>query len=102
MKKLELKNLVIDKLERLADSKYKQFKTDTIYFDSEDSTITHMTYYGINICYKRIGGRVFLNYLDGRDMMYMINQIKKNDFYCYTMVENTRCKIRPKKNVDRK
>ena len=101
MKQLSLKNIIIEKIEKLAESKYKQFKTDTLYFENQDSSITHMTYYGINICYKRIGGRVFLNYLDGKEMMSIINQIKKNEFYCYTMIQNTRCKVRPKK-IDRK
>jgi hypothetical protein len=96
--KINLRDRVIRKFESLIEPKYDLLKTKKIYFDKTLGEISHVTTaQGFNIFVRHDGSRVFPRAIDGKELMDIIQCIKKNDIYTFIYTENQKCKVKPKK-----
>ena len=96
-KRLDLKQLAIDKLDKVAKIKFPIIKTDKIYFEKpigEISSIIRETSYQILI--RTNGTRVFPRAIDGKYLIQMINELQNNKFFGYIDHEGQKCKIKQK------
>lgn len=84
-KKINLKQITIEKFDSLIEDKYKLLKSDTIYFDKESGDIEMVTFRdGYNVFLKKGGYRIFPRAVNGKEFIDIINCIKENKFYSYT------------------
>ena len=95
--KLNIKSLVLSKFEKTLKDKYKLLKTDTIYFDSKSDIEFVTCSDGYNIFYKKHGGRIYPISISGKLILSLLDCLIDNNFYSYYNINDTKCKVRPKK-----
>ena len=96
--KINLRERVVKKFVSLIEPKYDLLKTKKIYFDKTQCEISYVTCVeGYNIFVRHDGSRVFPRAIDGKELMDIIQCVKKNDIYTYIYTENQKCKVKPKK-----
>lgn len=96
--RLNIKEKVIQKFESLLTPKYRLLSTDAIYFENFSGNISYVTCKdGYNIFVRKDGSRVFPRAIEGKDLMDLIQCLKKNNYFGYFYVENQRCKVKSKK-----
>lgn len=97
-RKLDLKSIVVKKLEEIVDKKYNLLKVKSIYFEKDGGIISHISITdGYNILISKNGTRIFPRAVNGHELIDMINCLKLNRFYGYiTDTDNKKYKIRPK------
>ena len=103
-KRLDLKQLCIDKLESTSLKKFPILKTNTIYFENpigEIMAISRQT--GVNntgqawnVLIRTNGSNVFPRAIDGKYLIKMIDYLQSNKFFGYIEHQGQKCKVRPK------
>jgi hypothetical protein len=103
-KRLDLKQLCIDKLESTSAKKFPILKTNKIYFEKPIGEITAIqketgnnnTGRSWNILIRSNGTRVFPRAVDGKYLIQMIAALQSNKFFGYIEHEGQKCKVKPK------
>jgi hypothetical protein len=97
-KRIDLKQLAIDRFNFLIKEKFKLLKTDTIWFENSEGEVSHASCRdGYNIFYRHNGTRVFPRAVKGKELVQIIESIKGDNFFGYLKIDNQRCKVRPKR-----
>ena len=98
-KRLDLKEIAMNKLEKLVQKKCNAIKTDNVWFETPVNDIMCANHkYGYFTFTQKSGTYVYSNAIKGKDLVNMIEQISSNSFFSY--VENTNgkfIKIRPRR-----
>lgn len=96
-RRIDFKQITIDKFDSLIKEKYKLLRTDTIYFEKENGDISSVTCSdGYNIFLRKAGYRIFPRAVNGKELLDIIQCIKDNKFYTYLKIKDQNCKVRPK------
>lgn len=97
-KNLDIKSIVIKKLEEIVEKKYSLLKVKAIYFEKDGGDISYISVSdGYNILIRKDGSRVFPRAVNGHELLDIINCLRLNRFYGYiTDADNKKYKIRPK------
>ena len=100
-KKFDIKDIAINKLEKLVKRKCLSIKVDNIWFDRPVGNIMCVNMkYGYITFAQKDGTYLYINSIKGKDIVNMIDQIKSNNFFSYTETKTSvlrSLKIRPKK-----
>lgn len=81
-KRMNIRQIIIEKFDLLIEEKYKLLKSDTIYFDKESGEIESVNFRdGYNVFFKKGGWRIFPRAINGKEFLDIINCIKNNKFY---------------------
>jgi len=96
-RRIDLKQVAIDKFNSLIKDKYKLLKSDTIYFEKEKGEISLVTCAdGYNIFVRKNGSRVFPRAVVGKELLDIIDCVKNDKFFTYIKIKEQNCKVRPK------
>jgi len=101
-KRLDLKEIAMNKLESLVQKKCNAIKSDNVWFEKPVNDIMCANHkYGYFTFTQKDGKYVYTNAIKGKDIINMIEQIRSNSFFAYIENSNGKfVKIRPKrKNV---
>ena len=101
-KRLDLKEIAMNKLESLVQGKCNVVKADNVWFETPVNDIICANHkYGYFTFTQKSGTYVYSNAIKGKDLVNMIEQINSNRFFSYVESNNGKfIKIRPKrKNV---
>jgi hypothetical protein len=98
-RRIDLKQVAIDKFDSLIKDKYRLLKSDTIYFEKETGEVSSVTCAeGYNIFLRRNGYRVFPRAVVGKELLDILDCIKNGKFFTYIKIKDQNCKVRPKVN----
>jgi hypothetical protein len=98
-RRIDLKQVAIDKFDSLIKDKYRLLKSDTIYFEKENGEVSSVTCTeGYNIFSRRNGSRVFPRAVVGKELLDIIDCLKNGKLFSYIKIKDQNCKVRPKVN----
>ena len=102
-RRLDVKQIAIDKLNNLLTRKCDIFKTKTIWLNNPiKDVIIVENHYGYVKFTKANGSYSFPRAMDGSDLIKIIEQLRKNEIYSFIEGENgTKLKVKPK-SIDTK
>jgi hypothetical protein len=96
-RRIDLKQITIDKFDSLIKDKYKLLKSDTIYFEKEKGEVLSVTCSdGYNVFVRKNGYRIFPRAVDGKELLDIIDCVKNDKFFTYIKIKDQNCKVRPK------
>ena len=97
IRKLDLRQIIIERLDQITDSKLKKLKVDTLYFDEKIGDIEGVQHkYGYKTFIRQNGYKVTHYGLTSKQMINLINQLKENKCFSYRYIDTIRYKVRPK------
>lgn len=100
IKKLDIKEVVIDKIGVLVRQKYSLLKTSKIWFENPIGEITAILLReGNNVFIKSTGDRIFPRAVNGAHLMKVIDSLNKNQIFSYVETGGQKCKVRPKNRI---
>ena len=100
IKKLDIKEVVIDKIGVLVRQKYSLLKTSKIWFETPIGEITSILLReGNNVFVKSTGDRIFPRAVKGGDLMKVIDSLNKNQIFSYIETGGQMLIVRPKNRI---
>lgn len=100
-KRLDIKDIAVNKLNRIITPKYKLLRTKKIWFNHNPGDISSITFEDrYNILVRTNGSRVFPRAIKGEHLLKLISYIESNDIFTYFESNGQKCKVKPKKSND--